>query len=945
MFPGGDGARAGSNGKNGKNGTGTILLTRPAPAAVQHPEAEARQAPVPPPAPPVAAPIPPPAAPPTPVPVAAPRVELPVARPRQSHGCLGLLGLGLAALAGASILTWTASERSDITVKNAAFGQETHRQDVFLEPGEELTYCATGTVKVGEILARKINSSKQIEVEHARGERQGVLAEIEKVRPFPATSEALSTCLNDMRRGEDALTQGQIARAALKDRVTQRLETLEDQLQTVARELVSADGKCASAEIEVEQRKGEYERAKDLVDQGVLEAARKIDATNSLHASEQNLALARAERTSLQQSKAYFQEKVDKARAELSDSLAHDDAALEAITTRLHGLRGDQTRLEEQATGEIVQEKNRLQKLADSQATTLDELVHQAETTIVSHVSGRVMQAPVRMLERPVVIAFDDVSVSGEVHGGSSQAGELLRSGAIRLILKTGEREDPCTVSSFSPGADGQSRITLQPAQVEWSTLSDPAGKQLSVRTEYGPLARWALDPVFWTGSLLLGIGGMLLVAVSGFIYKRAATPADPHAKPRFEVAPVRTPPAKAPAAPQPAPPPAPEPARQVLPANAPAVAEIEPNSSGQGRGLVQVKLKGKNLEQCATVHLKETPCRILPQRDATTLTVEVPVYFVEEGLWHFVLGTASGTVKCPQPFTVFPPPPPRVTGVPKDVPHSGNGATTFEIEGRHFARLKRVFLTGAGGEVPCPLAKEPEPEPNDNRLLVALAADVKPGAYRLVVETRSGTSQEAPTLNVLPNAIDRVDSLLEQTLAGMILTSAEPELKERVQALLREEGELDAATRAAMKKTPVDATFSPDELGKLHEALERSLSDEAARKHAALLRQQCPEWIADLAESAFLSFVSEMEPRRRNPTEDEIAGYARSGASASRMLHLGEALFFQEARGTRLRGSLEAALAVYRERQLPHVFSKVKDQLVALKVGAAPAAPDDGFA
>ena len=50
-----------------------------------------------------------------------------------------------------AVLFSAAYTSSDVHVKNVAFGIEMHRQDVFLESGEELTYCATGSIPIDRL--------------------------------------------------------------------------------------------------------------------------------------------------------------------------------------------------------------------------------------------------------------------------------------------------------------------------------------------------------------------------------------------------------------------------------------------------------------------------------------------------------------------------------------------------------------------------------------------------------------------------------------------------------------------------------------------------------------------------------------------------------------------------------------------------------------------------
>lgn len=87
------------------------------------------------------------------------------------------------------------------------------------------------------------------------------------------------------------------------------------------------------------------------------------------------------------------------------------------------------------------------------------------------------------------------------------------------------------------------------------------------------------------------------------------------------------------------------------------------------------------------------------------------------------------------------------------------------------------------------------------------------------------------------------------------------------------------------------------------------------------------------------------MEPRARAPSPAEIEGYMRAGASALRWLRIAEAFIFDAARARRLKKSIQTALALYREKDLLHVLSKVKEHLAAVVGVAISESSDDAGA
>jgi capsular exopolysaccharide synthesis family protein len=373
-------------------------------------------------------------------------------------------------------------------------------------------------------------------------------------------------------------------------------------------------------------------------------------------------------------------------------------------------------------------------------------------------------------------------------------------------------------------------------------------------------------------------------------------------------------------------------PAIGYTPETIPTVTEIRPLASAPDRSITQVTISGRCLDQVVGVSLKDTPCVLHPQADASRIVVSVPVYLIQDGHWHFVLKTPRGDVTSSAPFSILPPPVPVVTLVrPTEVQHSATEPPTLEIEGRHFTRLDKVRLVDLTGASLCTISQQPDPEPNDQRILVRLAADVRPGSYRVVVDTRSGTSVAGPSLSVLPDLVDTIEDLRHRLYRKLKLGNLEPSLKEKLEKLLWDGLDADATSLDAMRVAKFTATVVPEELKDLHDDVAKILGIERARVLIGELRQKCPDWIGEVAELCMARFVADMEPRVRAPSPAEIEGYKQAAASAFRLLRIGEAFVFDSARTKRLRSSFDTVLALCRDKELAHVADKIADHIAAV--------------
>ncbi len=152
----------------------------------------------------------------------------------------------------------------------------------------------------------------------------------------------------------------------------------------------------------------------------------------------------------------------------------------------------------------------------------------------------------------------------------------------------------------------------------------------------------------------------------------------------------------------------------------------------------------------------------------------------------------------------------------------------------------------------------------------------------------------------------------------------------------------LDDATRASLKPGQLGASIAAEDLSELHDDLAKILRNDRARGPLERLREKCPEWIADTAELALARFVADMEPRVKSPSDADVEGYQKAAASALRLLRVGDAFVFDSARTRRLKRSLQTVLALYREKDLLHVLSKIKDHLAAVVGATLPEASDD---
>ncbi len=856
---------------------------------------------------------------PAPAPAAASAAATPAPTPAAAErGCLGPLLVGVAASAAAAValaLAWTAT---DLQVKSVRLSSDAHHQDVMLEPGEELVYCAQGQVRAGEVLARKSNAGRKVEFERVRAEHQATLTGIERVRALPATLEAQTANAAETRRVEDLLGQHESSRTGLRERSAERLEALEMEQQRIERDLVTTNGKCSAAKTDLEQARTEHKRTVELVENQVAPRSGAVDAANKLRGFEQALALAEADRAAVAKSSTYYVEKIAAARADASEACAKEDTAIEELRARQKELHADRAALDEKARGEIDAEQARFKQLATAQEEGLHALERQAENVIVAEIPGQVLRAPTSVPGRPIVVLCDSVALAAEIAGPAS-AGERLRSGEVRLVLDDGEREQLCQVVSSHPNERG-CRVALAPRQIDWATVSDPEGKTLALRAEYGPATRFALAPVAWLAALALGFSGFVLVSRSALSYKLAATG---HAPPP---SPVATEPARAvPAA-------APTPTLQPTAAGTVALT-IDPSRALE-RKLTTVALRGRALDEVTGVLLHETPCAITEPRSAAEIHVEVPVYLLEPGQWHFVLETSSGRSRTASPFVVPAAPRPSIVRVrPAEVAKDAASPPVIEVEGRSFARLERALLLvpDGPGEVACEVARAAAPEPNDVGVAVRLPGDVKPGEYRLVLETRSGRSAESVAVRVLPDASDRVDALLERTLATLDLEELDPAVRKIAQRLIAQRKEGDPGEVAALFRGNPAVGVSAERVRAVHAELAPVLASEPARRRATELRESGAASIARLLAVAYSGVVGSLEPRSRTPSQAEIDEHVGRNDTAGRLLQLGKALVWDEAEGQRLEASLLAALVVYRERQLPQVFSKVKERLASI--------------
>jgi hypothetical protein len=361
-------------------------------------------------------------------------------------------------------------------------------------------------------------------------------------------------------------------------------------------------------------------------------------------------------------------------------------------------------------------------------------------------------------------------------------------------------------------------------------------------------------------------------------------------------------------------------------------VTEIIPPCSAVDRSITEVSIVGSNLDQVIAVSLNDTPCVLHPPSLATGTTrivVNVPAYLIQDGQWHFALKTARGTATSGAPFTILPPPRPSVTHArPAEVTHSATEPASLEIEGRHFTRIVDVKLVGATGTSVCSIVRGPDPEPNDQRIVVRLAPDVRPGSYCVVVETRSGASDPGPPVIVRPDLLDSIDDLRKRFLRELKLENLEPALSATLEALQWRGDDLDTATGELLKAAKPAASISAEALESLHASLRPLLADPRARAPIEKHRQKSPDWIGNTAELALARFIAGMEPRVRAPSPAEVDALLRAGASALRLLQLAGAFLFDDTRARNLMLSFQTVLALYREKDLTHVLSKMRDHL-----------------
>jgi hypothetical protein len=397
--------------------------------------------------------------------------------------------------------------------------------------------------------------------------------------------------------------------------------------------------------------------------------------------------------------------------------------------------------------------------------------------------------------------------------------------------------------------------------------------------------------------------------------------------------------PAAAPAAapPPPPPPPAPPPVAPSLPPGETQVivTEIHPAASSPDRTITQVAINGKSLELVTQIFLKDTPCVIQPRaKDATGIVVSVPVYLIPDGQWHFTLKTSGGqVVMSPTAFTVLPPPAPLVTLIrPTEVPKNKVDPASVDIEGFHFTRLLQVRIVDAQGMYVCTIAQQPDPEPNDKRILIKMPAEIRHGTYKVVVETRSGASKsDGPPLRVLPDIADQVDDLRFKVYRKFKLENLDAALREKVESQMWEAKELDATTLEKLKATKYTALMPPEDLTDLYDELTKITSNEASKPKLNEVRERCPIWMSDVMERSMARFLADMEPKVRSPSPSEIEGHMRASANAIRLQKLAEALIFSEERAKKTKASFDANLALYQQKELPHVLSKIKDHLAAI--------------
>jgi capsular exopolysaccharide synthesis family protein len=610
-------------------------------------------------------------------------------------------------------------------------------------------------------------------------------------------------------------------------------------------------------------------------------------------------------------------------------------------------------------------ERARLEAELAAEQSRHDELMRAADVSIVSSITGTVVSTKEPHLGRPFCVAYLHLSIQGEVTGIGADS---LTPDSTRFTLETDDRRDVCTILQVAPGPNGAIVTIDPPGSYDWHRLLKPDGETFYVASNVQLASRIGSDPPLWVLGGFLGFVSLGVLVVAAVTYRKGRSaqlarapidrpfPADAlglaagsanyrrlavpqrvfTGRPAMVMPTVASPPPPTPAAPPSALAPSPS-----LPAGESQVlvTEIHPGASSPDRAITQVAINGKSLELVTQVFLKDTPCVIQPRaKEATGIVVSVPVYLVPDGQWHFTLKTGGGqVVLSPAAFTVLPPPPPLVTLVrPTEVPKNKQDPASVDLEGFHLTRLLQVRLVDAQGVYVCAVAQEPDPEPNDKRIRITVPGEIRHGTFRVVVETRSGASRsEGPELRVLPDLADRIDDLRFKVYRRFKLENLEAALREKVESRLWEAKELDAATLEALKATRWTALMPAEDLTELHDELARISSNDKAKAKLDEIRVESPIWMSDVMERALARHLADMEPKVRSPSPSEIEGHMRASANAIRLLKIAEALIFSDERAKKARASFDANLALYQQKELPHVLSKIRDHLAAI-VGVA---------
>ncbi len=784
----------------------------------------------------------------------------------------------LCACAAAALFrgAWHASK---VTFNVTGLASEPPRQPLYLNPGGEVAFVASGKVLAGELLARVVNPAKQYEAAETQRVIETTLEQIARLGPSAQLAQDLATCIAKIEK-----TSGDLA----------------------------------------------------------------------------------------------AREKLLRGEAKTSETTMAGKVAVDALKAQLAGLNNTKAGYERQALDETEADRVKLQSVLAAEQLRHDELMRVADVSIISSITGTVVSTKEPRQGRPFCVAYSHLSIQGEVTGIGVDS---LGSGSTKFTLETADRRDTCAIVSMAPGPNG-ALVTIDPPEsYDWHRLLDPDGETFYVASNVQLASRIWSDPPLWVLGTFLGFVsmGVLLVAAVTYNKSRIAQlarapidrpfPADAMGLAagsagyrRGLVLPQRTVSGRpamviptmgmgmimytgmtqhqqqapaAPGAPTPAqtpttPPPSLPPGETQVTVN-----EIHPPASSPDRTITQVAINGRSLELVTQIFLKDTPCVIQPRaKEATGIVVSVPVYLIPDGQWHFTLKTSGGqVVMSPTAFTVLPPPAPLVTLVrPTEVPKNKQDPASVDIEGFHFTRLLQVRLVDAQGMYVCTIAQQPDPEPNDKRILVKVPGEIRHGTFKVVVETRSGASKsDGPPLRVLPDISDQIDDLRFKVYRKFKLENIEASLREKVESQLWEAKELDATTLENLKATKYTALLPAEDLTDLYDELAKISTNDMARPKLNEVRERCPIWMSDVMERAMARYLADMEPKQRSPSPSEIEGYMRASANAIRLQRVAEALIFSEERAKKTKGSFDANLALYQQKELPHVLSKIKDHLAAI--------------